>query len=86
MTDDSKSLDAAYVKAYTTTNYDQNTDGSVTVYLDVYNVYDLFDVKSHRLAHALKKLLAPGQRGAKSARQDLQEAVLSIQKAIEEER
>lgn len=51
---------------------------NVTVTVDVYRVLEAFDIKSHPVAHAIKKLLAAGQRGKGDALQDLQEAVQSI--------
>lgn len=50
---------------------------------DVYDVLTAFRVTSHALAHAIKKLLAPGLRGAKDAHQDLDEAVASIRREQE---
>jgi hypothetical protein len=35
------------------------------------------------MAHAIKKMLAPGQRGAKDTIQDMKEAIQSIERAIE---
>lgn len=47
--------------------------------LDVYRITDLFTITDHALAHALKKTLAAGLRGAgKSAEQDVQEAIDSL--------
>ena len=45
---------------------------------DVYDVLHAFGVQSHAVGHAVKKLLMPGQRGAKDYAQDLREAVQSI--------
>ena len=53
--------------------------------MDIYRVYDLFGVTSHRIAHAIKKLLMPGKRGDKGPVQDLQEAVGSIKSEINEQ-
>ena len=46
---------------------------------DVYDVLEAFEVTSHRIGHAIKKLLCAGQRGHKDLLQDLQEAIQSIQ-------
>ena len=54
------------------------------VEIDVYRVYLLFEVTSHPLAHAIKKLLMPGLRHGKSKEQDLSEAISSIQSEIDE--
>ena len=50
---------------------------------DVYCVLRAFGVQCPAVQHAIKKLLMPGKRGAKSARQDLEEAAKSIERAIE---
>lgn len=51
--------------------------------LDVYDVLILFQVTDPAIQHAVKKLLACGQRGHKSQLEDLQEARQSIDRAIE---
>ena len=53
-------------------------DGTKTT-IDAYRLLDAFDVRSHELAHAIKKLLMPGLRHDKSAEQDLLEAIQSIE-------
>lgn len=53
------------------------------VLVDVYDVLNAFDVVNPATAHAIKKLLMPGKRGAKDAIQDLKEARNSINRAIE---
>lgn len=53
------------------------------VYIDVYDVLELYNVKSHAVGHAIKKLLMPGRRGSKDEHQDLKEAVASINRAIQ---
>ncbi len=50
--------------------------------VDVYRVLVLFDVKSHPIGHAIKKLLCAGKRGAKDYRQDLLEAKASIDREL----
>lgn len=54
---------------------------SITV--DIYDVLDAFIVTDAAVAHAIKKLLAPGQRGTKTVVQDLQESIASIERAID---
>ena len=54
---------------------------SVTV--DVYDVCRAFGVTCPATQHAIKKLLCPGLRGAKSAEQDIEEAANSCRRAIE---
>lgn len=53
------------------------------VFVDVYDVLLAFNVTNPATQHAIKKLLAPGRRGVKSADQDLKEAMQSIERAIE---
>ena len=51
--------------------------------LDVYDVLIMFEVHDPAVQHAIKKLLACGQRGHKNAFQDLREARESIDRALE---
>ena len=53
------------------------------VYIDVYDVLLAFRVENPAVQHAIKKLLAPGMRGHKSKVTDLEEAIISINRAIE---
>lgn len=62
-------------------HYHKPVKGRETI--DVYDVLDLFEVKSHAVGHAIKKLLMAGQRGAKDYRQDLSEAIDSIERELE---
>lgn len=48
--------------------------------IDIYRVIEIFGVQHAALQHALKKVMAAGQRGAKSAAQDVQEAIDSLQR------
>lgn len=57
-------------------------DGVVTT-VDVYDVLKAFNVTCPATAHAIKKLLAPGERGHKNKLQDLAEAKVSIDRAIQ---
>jgi hypothetical protein len=59
-----------------------STDGKV-FQADVYSVLEAFDVTCHARGHAIKKLLMPGQRGAKGEMQDLDEALVSVSRAID---
>lgn len=52
-------------------------------HIDVYDVLIMFDVRDPAIQHAVKKLLACGQRGHKTQLEDLQEARQSIDRAIE---
>jgi len=51
--------------------------------LDVYRVIDLFQVVNPCHQHAIKKILCCGQRGAKDAAKDTQEAIDSLKRALE---
>lgn len=55
------------------------------IWIDVYDTLRAFQVKDQAIGHALKKLLKPGNRGDnnKDMLQDLNEAVWSINRAIE---
>ena len=56
-------------------------DGVKTT-VDVYRVLNAFDVHDAATQHAIKKLLAAGNRGHKDYVQDLKEAIASIELAI----
>lgn len=51
--------------------------------IDVYRVLDLFNVTDPAIAHAVKKLLVTGKRGAKDQQTDLKEAIDSLQRKLE---
>lgn len=51
--------------------------------IDVYDVLKAFNVTNPATQHAIKKLLAAGNRGYKNTVQDLNEAIESILRAIE---
>ena len=50
--------------------------------IDIYRFCELFDITGP-LEHALKKIACAGQRGAKDFYKDLNEAISSINRAIE---
>ena len=52
-------------------------------YVDVYDVLRAFSVNCPAMQHAIKKCLAPGQRGVKSTEQDKREAIASIKRSLE---
>ena len=52
-------------------------------YIDTYRVNALFNVNDPAIAHATKKLLCAGGRGAKDEAQDYQEAIDSIQRKLD---
>lgn len=56
-------------------------DGTRTT-IDIYRVLHAFPTGLPEIDHAVKKLLAPGQRGAKDRITDLREAAQSIECAI----
>lgn len=58
-------------------------DVSMYQEIDVYRVLSLFQVTSQPIGHAIKKLLAPGRRGGKTYRQDIEEAVASLQRELD---
>lgn len=51
--------------------------------VDVYDVLIAYDVRCPAIAHAIKKLLVPGSRGAKSWSQDVNEAIGSLRRALD---
>lgn len=51
--------------------------------VDVYDVLNAYNVTCPAVAHAVKKLLMPGQRGAKNKLQDLAEARQALDRAIQ---
>ena len=51
-------------------------------WVDVYDILTAYSVTNPADAHAIKKMLCPGQRGAKDGIQDRQEAIVSLQRAI----
>ena len=52
-------------------------------FIDVYRVIDLFEVTHPALQHALKKVLCAGGRGQKDWAKDVQEAIDSLNRALE---
>ena len=52
------------------------------VTLDLYDLADAYGIKSHRIFHALKKLIMAGRRGHKDREQDLREAIVSIESEL----
>ena len=51
--------------------------------VDVYDVLKGFNVECQAIGHAIKKLLAAGQRGHKSTLEDKREAISSIERSIQ---
>lgn len=53
-------------------------------WLDIYRIFQLFNVTDSAIQHAVKKLMAPGGRGAgKDFRRDVQEAIDALQRRLE---
>lgn len=52
-------------------------------FIDIYRVLKLFGVVDNEIGHAVKKLLAPGQRGVKEKVQDIKEAIASLERHLE---
>ena len=53
------------------------------VFVDVYDVLAAWGVECPAIQHAIKKQLQPGARGNKSRRQDIEEAIASLNRALE---
>lgn len=51
--------------------------------VDVYDLIVMYEITCPALGHAMKKMLCPGTRGAKTRLQDLKEAAWSLAVAIE---
>ncbi|QDP52406.1 MAG: hypothetical protein Unbinned96contig1001_23 [Prokaryotic dsDNA virus sp.] len=49
--------------------------------IDVYDVLDAFGVENPAVQHAIKKMLAAGNRGYKDYQQDIDEAIQSLEGA-----
>lgn len=82
--------DVAFKKEYKMKKYQREIKGETLagqgdkiVIIDVYDVLKAFNVTNPATQHAIKKLLASGQRGYKDTQQDLDEAIQSIQRAKE---
>ena len=54
-----------------------------STHIDIYDVLVAFEVCNPAIQHAVKKLLAAGNRGHKDLLTDLQEAKWSIERAIQ---
>ena len=50
--------------------------------LDLYDVAEAYGIDSHRIFHAVKKLVMAGRRGHKDREQDLREAIVSIESEL----
>jgi hypothetical protein len=70
-----------YTREITQTLADE--DQGFTISVDVYDVLRAFNVTDPAIQHAVKKLLCTGIRGHKDSRQDLEEAIQSIERALD---
>ena len=70
-----------YTREITQTLPDE--DQGFTIDVDVYDVLRAFAVTDPAIQHAVKKLLCTGIRGHKDTRQDLEEAIQSIERALD---
>ena len=70
-----------YTREITQTLADE--DQGFTISVDVYDVLRAFNVTDPAIQHAVKKLLCTGIRGHKDSRQDLREAIQSIERALD---
>lgn len=51
--------------------------------LDPYRIFTVYGITCPAMQHAIKKLLCAGNRGAKSLEQDIDEAIVSLQRKKE---
>jgi hypothetical protein len=70
-----------YAREITQTLADE--DQGYTISVDVYDILRAFAVTDPAIQHAIKKLLCTGIRGHKDSRQDLEEAIQSIERALD---
>ena len=58
-------------------------NGTSKVYVDVYRVIELFDVKDHAIGHAIKNCCAVVNAAQKTKHKTLQEAISSLLRYLE---
>lgn len=51
--------------------------------IDIYRILELYATNEPIFDHVIKKLLAAGERGGKSKKQDVDEAIRSLQRWVE---
>jgi hypothetical protein len=61
----------------------EDNDRPAVIHVDVYAVLEAFDVQCPAIAHCIKKLLMPGQRGKGDIQADLKGAMAALNRAIE---
>lgn len=64
----------------TTSRYHRTINGAT---FDLYDVAEAYGLESHRIFHAVKKLVMAGRRGHKDREQDLREAIVSIESELQ---
>lgn len=64
----------------TTSRYHRTINGAT---LDLYDIAEAYGLDSHRIFHAVKKLILAGRRGHKDCEQDLREAIVSIESELQ---
>lgn len=64
----------------------RDINGECIAHADVYQVLEAFAVTCPARQHAIKKLLCAGLRGKGDAMQDLQDAVVACQRAVDLEK
>jgi len=52
-------------------------------WIDVYDILDAYSITNPGDQHAIKKMLLPGGRGVKTANQDREEAIVSLNRAVQ---
>jgi len=72
-----------YHKEIKTKNYKRNHDGSVSIFIDVYDVLKSWGVQNPALQHLIKKALQAGNRGHKDLETDMQDIIDSAIRAKE---
>ena len=65
---------------HTPSRYHRTINGAT---LDLYDVAEAYGLESHRIFHAVKKLVMAGRRGHKDREQDLREAIVSIESELQ---
>lgn len=58
-------------------------DVSQLVLIDIYRFLDLFEVNHPCAQHAIKKISCAGKRGSKDKKQDIQEAIDTLNRMLE---
>lgn len=61
----------------------RDLDSGHQAVVDVYGVLEAFGVTCPAIQHAVKKLLVAGRRGKGSAEQDIREAAVALERAIQ---